>query len=157
MSTCAVGEKAVIPNANQSGRKHVQQEAAKELVDIQGQDLLGVAMCVVAITEADTFAVEGDDSGVADGNAVGVVSKISENCSGPPKGGLQYTTQSLAPARARSRSRATESASTRSGSRSVPSRQAWRREPVNRVRKRRESTLTGRKKVACAVERHRRP
>jgi hypothetical protein len=49
---------------------------------------------------------------------------------------------------------ATESASTRDGVVSFPSPHASRRERVSRVRKRRESTLTGRKNVDLAVERH---
>lgn len=39
----------------------MQQEAAKELVDVQGEQLLGVAVRIVAIAERDTLAVEGDD------------------------------------------------------------------------------------------------
>ena len=57
----------------------MQQEAAKELVDIEGKELLGIAVCVVAIAERDAFAVEGDDARVADGDAVGVVGEIPEN------------------------------------------------------------------------------
>jgi len=49
-----VGEKAVVTDANESRRKNVQQEAAKELVDVQGEQLLGVAMGMVAIAEAVT-------------------------------------------------------------------------------------------------------
>jgi hypothetical protein len=57
----------------------MQQEAAQELVGVQGEELLCVALCVVAIAERDGFAVEGDDPGVADGDAVGVVGEIREN------------------------------------------------------------------------------
>jgi hypothetical protein len=78
-SAGTVCEKAVIADADQSGRQHMQQEAAQELVDIEGEKLLGVAVCVVAIAEADAVAVKGDDPGVADGDAVSVVGEISEN------------------------------------------------------------------------------
>ncbi len=78
-SAGAVGEKAVVTDADQSRREHMQQKAAQELVDLEGQQLLGVAVCVVAIAETDALAVEGDDSGVADGDAVGVVGEIAED------------------------------------------------------------------------------
>lgn len=84
----AVREKAVIPDADQPGRQHMQKEAAKELVDVQGKQLLGVAVCVVAIAEADTLTVEGDDPGVADGDAVGVVGQIAEDLLRPAEGRL---------------------------------------------------------------------
>ena len=57
----------------------MQQKAAKELVDIEGEQLFGIAMCVIAMAKADVCAVEGDDPGVADGDAVSVVGEISEN------------------------------------------------------------------------------
>lgn len=79
VSARAVGEKAVVSDANQPRRKDVQQKAAEELVDVQSEGLLGVAMRVVAIAEADAFSVEPDDPGVTDGNAMGVVGEISEN------------------------------------------------------------------------------
>lgn len=78
-STGAVREKAVIADADQSRWQHMEQEAAQELVDIESQKLLGVAVCIVAIAEADTLAVERDDPGVADGDAVGVVGEIREH------------------------------------------------------------------------------
>jgi len=78
-SAGTVGEKAVIADADQSRGQHMQQEAAQELVDIEGQKLLGVAVCVVAIAEADTLAIERDDAGVADGDAVSVVGEIREH------------------------------------------------------------------------------
>jgi hypothetical protein len=46
-SAGTVGEKAVIADADQSRGQHMPQEAAQELVDIEGQKLLGVAVCVV--------------------------------------------------------------------------------------------------------------
>ena len=77
-SAYAIREKAVVADANEPGREHVQQKAPEELVDVESEELLGVAVCVVAIAEADTLAVEGDDAGVADGDAVGVVGQIRE-------------------------------------------------------------------------------
>jgi hypothetical protein len=75
----AVGEKAVVTDADQSRRQHVQQKAAEELVDVESEELFAIAMCIVAIAERDTLPVERDDPGVADGDAVGVVGEISEN------------------------------------------------------------------------------
>ena len=66
----------------------MQQEAAKELVDTQSEELLRVAMCIVAIAEADALAVEGDDAGVADGDAMRVVGQIAEHLLGAAEGRL---------------------------------------------------------------------
>lgn len=79
LSTGAVGEKAVIADADQAGGQHMEQEAAEELIDLQGEPFLGIALSVVAMTEADALAVEGDDTGVADGDAVGVVGQVREH------------------------------------------------------------------------------
>lgn len=86
LSAFTVCEKAVIADADQSRRQHMQQEAAEELVDIQGEKLFGVAVRIVAIAEGDALAVEGDDPGVADGDAVGVVGEIRENLVRPAEG-----------------------------------------------------------------------
>lgn len=79
VSACAVCEKAVVTDTNEPGRQDMHQEAAEELVGIQVEQLLDVAVRIVAIAEADAFAVEGDDPGVADGDAVGVVGQIGEH------------------------------------------------------------------------------
>lgn len=63
-------------------------ESGAELVDIQGEPLLGVAVRVVAIAEADMLSVEGEDPGVADGDAVSVVGQIRENLLRSAKGWL---------------------------------------------------------------------
>jgi len=86
MSACAIREEAVVTDTDQSRRKYMQQKPAKELVDVEAEELFGVAMCVVAIAEADALAVVGDDAGVADGDAVGVVGEISENLLRPAEG-----------------------------------------------------------------------
>ena len=82
----AVRKKAVVADADQSRRQHMRQKAAEELVDVEGEQLLGVAVCVVSIAEADAFAVEGDDPGVADGDAMGVVGEVREHLFWSAKG-----------------------------------------------------------------------
>jgi len=79
VSACTVCEKAVVADANEPRWKHMQQKAAEELVGIQGKELLGVAVRIVAIAEADPLTVEADDPGVADGDAMGVVGEIREH------------------------------------------------------------------------------
>ena len=67
-------------------RDHVHEKAAQELVRVERHDLLCVGMAGVAVTERDAIAVEGDEAGVGDGDAVCVVGQIPENLSGSAKG-----------------------------------------------------------------------
>lgn len=79
LSACAICEKGVVTDTDHSRRKHMQKKPAEELVDVQAEELFGVAMCVVTIAEADALTLERDDAGVTDGDAVGVVGEVSEN------------------------------------------------------------------------------
>lgn len=77
----AVREEAVGTDTDESGRKHVEKKAAKELVGVEGEQLLGIAVRVVAISKADLPAIERDDPGVADGDAMRVVGEIRQHLS----------------------------------------------------------------------------
>jgi hypothetical protein len=74
-----VGEQPEMPDADESSRKNVEQEATQELVRRYSHDLLLAAVGVVSPAEGDTAVVKGDEAMVRDGNAVGVSSQIAEN------------------------------------------------------------------------------
>src|SRR5258708_4514480 len=51
--TMAVAEEAKIPDAVKSGRQHMDQEAADELLAVESHRLLTIAVAVILVTEPD--------------------------------------------------------------------------------------------------------
>jgi hypothetical protein len=74
-----VGEKAEVADADEAGGKHVEQEAAQELLDRQGHQALLAAMRGVSPTEGNVSSFEGDEAVIGDRHAVGVTAEITEN------------------------------------------------------------------------------
>jgi len=66
-----------VADFHEAPRQHVQQEAADEA--LRGQR--GVA--TVAGAEADRLVVDGDETGIADGDAVGVAAEVGVMRSSP--------------------------------------------------------------------------
>jgi hypothetical protein len=56
----SVGQKAEVADADEALGKHVEEEAAQELLDRQGHQTLLVAMRGVSPTEGDLAALQGD-------------------------------------------------------------------------------------------------
>jgi hypothetical protein len=54
------------------------EQKAQELVDRQSQEPLLVGMCGVSPAEGDVALLEGDESAVGDGGAVGVAAEIAQ-------------------------------------------------------------------------------
>jgi hypothetical protein len=55
-----VGQKAEMPDADEARGKHVEQEAAQELLDRQGHQALLVAVRGVSPAKGDLAALQGD-------------------------------------------------------------------------------------------------
>jgi hypothetical protein len=55
-----VSQEAEVADADKAGGKHVEQEAAQELLDRQGHQTLLVAMRGVSPTESNLPTLEGD-------------------------------------------------------------------------------------------------
>src|ERR1019366_8940101 len=77
----AMSEQAVVADAMEAARQHVDEEAADELVGGERHDLLPLTTfgAVVLPLEGDAVAVERDEAAVGDGNAVGVARQISQH------------------------------------------------------------------------------
>ena len=74
------GEQAVVADAMEAFREDVEQEAADELIGIEGHGFMayGVA-AIVLVPEGNATAVVGDEAGVGEGDAVGVVTEVFEH------------------------------------------------------------------------------
>jgi len=74
------GEQSVVSDAVEAFGQDVDQEAADELIDIEGHGLManGVA-AIVLVPEGDKMAVIGDESGVGEGDAVGIAAEVLEH------------------------------------------------------------------------------
>jgi hypothetical protein len=68
-----VGEEAEVTDADEALGQCVQQEAAQELIDRQGHQLVFVVVSGIAPAKGDLVIGQGDESGVGDGDAMGVV------------------------------------------------------------------------------------
>jgi hypothetical protein len=64
-----VGKKAEVVDAHESRGKHVEQEAAQELLDRQGHQALLVAMRGVSPTGGNLSSFEGDEAVIGDRHA----------------------------------------------------------------------------------------
>src|SRR6476659_8494150 len=78
----AFGEQAVVADAVEALRQHVDEEAANELVGGERHALVSITAldAVVLPLEGDALLVEGDQAAVRDGNAVGVAGQIGQHC-----------------------------------------------------------------------------
>jgi len=78
----AFGEQAVVADAVEALRQHVDEEAANELVGGERHALVSITAldAVVLPLEGDALLVEGDRAAVRDGNAVGVARQIGQHC-----------------------------------------------------------------------------
>ena len=75
-------------NANQAAGQNVQQESAQELMGGNGHDLLLAAVGIVSPAEGNAIALEGHETMVGDGDAVGVAGQVVENMFGATEGWL---------------------------------------------------------------------
>ena len=86
--TNAIGEKAEVADADQTGRQHVEQETADELDRIEGHDLGAGVIGVVFPVEADAAVFQGSKAVVGDGHSMGIASQILEHASWSTEGRL---------------------------------------------------------------------
>ena len=73
-----VGEKSELPDSDEAPRQDVLGKAAEELRRLQSHLLLLVAMCVVFPAEGDLLSIKSEQAVIADGDAVGIASEITE-------------------------------------------------------------------------------
>ena len=88
LSPDAVGEEAVVPDADEAIGKDVLEEAADELDRREAHRFLAVSVGVVLPAKGDHAVPEGQDSFVGDGDPVGVSGQVLEDLAGPAEGGL---------------------------------------------------------------------
>jgi hypothetical protein len=82
----SVGQKAEVSDTHEAGGKHVEQEAAQELLDRQGHQTLLVAVRGVSPAKGDLVALQGDQAVIGNRHAVGVAAEITENVFGATEG-----------------------------------------------------------------------
>src|SRR5208283_4259473 len=82
----SVGQKAEMTDADEARGKHVEQEAAQELLDREGHQTLLVAVRGVSPAKGDLVPFQGDQAVMGDRHAVGVAAEITENVLGAPEG-----------------------------------------------------------------------
>lgn len=82
----AVGEKAVIADADETLREDMKEKAADELHRLEEQGALLVRVGVVLPTKGDLAVLNQEQSPVGDGDPVGVASEVLEDLLGAAEG-----------------------------------------------------------------------
>ena len=75
----AVGQEAVIADALEAGRHHVLKEAADEFLDGDGHQLGFAGIAIIFPLERDLTVLEGPQTAVGDGHAMGVAAEILQD------------------------------------------------------------------------------
>ena len=90
MRAGAAGQQAVVANAVEAARQHVNEEAANELGDRKRHRLLPIATFdpVILPFERDGAVSERDQPAVGDGDAMGVARQVGQNGRGPAERSL---------------------------------------------------------------------
>ena len=73
-------------DADEAFGQRVQQEAAQELIERQGHQLVFVVVSGIAPAKGDLVIGQRDESMVGDGDAMGVVAQITERMLGTSEG-----------------------------------------------------------------------
>ena len=83
-----VGEEAVVANAMETVRQHVEQEAPHELADVEAHDLALVttALPIVLPAETDMGLVKIEQAAVSDCDAMRVAREIGQDLLGTGEG-----------------------------------------------------------------------
>ena len=83
-----VGEEAVVANAMETVRQHVEQEASHELANVQAHDLALVttALPIVLPAETDMGLVKIEQAAVSNRDAMRVAREISQDLLGTGEG-----------------------------------------------------------------------
>ena len=81
----AIGKQTIMTNAVKAVRNGVKQEAADELMRIERHHLLPAACSIILPSEGDAIAIDADEAGIGDGNAMGVAAEIGQHLFGAGK------------------------------------------------------------------------
>src|SRR6266478_3462523 len=84
----AVGEEAIMSNAMEAGRQHVEQETPHELADVEAHDfaLVITALPIVLPAETDEGLVEIEQAAVGDRDAMRIAREIGQDLLGTGEG-----------------------------------------------------------------------
>ena len=80
-------------DAHEAWGKHMEQEAAQELLHRQGHQALLVAVGGVSPAEGNLVVLQADQTVIGDGHPVGVAAEIAENMQRATKGWFAVTIQ----------------------------------------------------------------
>ncbi len=78
----SVGEKAIVADAHESGRKNVEQKAPNKFLGAQRHGALLIVAFVVLPAEADFAILDGLYATIGDGDSMGVASEVLEHLGG---------------------------------------------------------------------------
>ena len=84
----AIGEEAIVADAVEAVRQGVHQEAADELVGAERHELRLAVVAIILPAEGDVGAGQADQSGVGDGDAMGISAEIGQHLGRAAEGRL---------------------------------------------------------------------
>ena len=84
----STGEIAEVADADKAPRQHMLAKAAQELGSGESHDALFIAVSIVFPSKAHAVTIEAEQALIADGDAVRIAAKISQDVSRSAKSGL---------------------------------------------------------------------
>ena len=85
LASKAVGQQTKVADAHEASGQHVKEEASQELAGAQSHDALLAAAGIVLVTERDAFPIEGQQTVIGYGDAVGVTAQVAQHLRRPAK------------------------------------------------------------------------
>ena len=82
----AVAKKTVVTDALKTVRQDMEQEAANEVVGLQGHDFLPVVMAIIFPAKTDPAVVNTKQAVVGNGDTMGVAAQVVEDLFGTAEG-----------------------------------------------------------------------
>lgn len=82
----AIGNEAVVSDANKAARKQVEEKTAQELIHRKRHSALLVAVRRISPTESDVAICQGNQAMVGDGHSMGIAAEVFENMFRAAKG-----------------------------------------------------------------------
>ena len=86
--TLVVGHEAKVPDADKTFREHMNQEPANKLFGGNSHRALYVSVSIVPPAERDGVAVEGEQSMIGDGDAMGIAAEVTQHLLGTTEGAV---------------------------------------------------------------------
>lgn len=79
VTALSIGLKSVVSDTDKAARQHMEEETVDEITRLESHDASGVSSAPIAISKRDPALLEGDETFVANGDAMRVAAEIAQD------------------------------------------------------------------------------